>query len=170
MYSSISGCMGLRYSSVSKGNPSSGSVNKSHGGSRIVVDSHIGRLWDAGPFFVWGVSLSRAVSMFNRHLFIASRNRATNSARLSHSSSSGRADLKIKPLGCPGVWIVKVSFLYPTLSMSNIEQEKGGTVLWSRVYCMLDIVYLSPLLMMMIAFTTIKSSLVPLIKGLCAQI
>jgi len=57
---------------VSKGNPNSGSVNQSHGGSWIVVDSCIERLWGAGPFFVCGVSLSRAVSMFNRHLFMAS--------------------------------------------------------------------------------------------------
>ena len=45
MYSSISGCIGLRYSSVSKGNPNSGSVNQSHGASWIVVDSCIARLW-----------------------------------------------------------------------------------------------------------------------------
>ena len=86
--------------------------------------------------------------------------------------------------------------------MSDIVQEKGGTVLWSRVYYMSGIVYLSPLqmllffefcglatclpivvtgpgwlsmigigfVMMMMAFITIKSSLVPLIEGLCAQI
>jgi len=41
-----------------------------------------------------------------------------------------------------------VFFLYPTLSMSNIEQATGGTVLWSRVCCMLGIVCLSPLLML----------------------
>jgi len=32
--------------------------------------------------------------------------------------------------------------------MPEIVQEKGGTVLWSRVYCMSDIVYLSPLQML----------------------
>jgi len=32
--------------------------------------------------------------------------------------------------------------------MSDIEQAKGGTVLWSRVYCMLSIVCLSPLRML----------------------
>jgi hypothetical protein len=32
--------------------------------------------------------------------------------------------------------------------MSSIEQVKGGTVLWSRVYCMLGIVCLSPLRML----------------------
>jgi len=35
--------------------------------------------------------------MFDRHLLMASRDSATSSARLSHSSSSGKADLKIKP-------------------------------------------------------------------------
>ena len=112
MYFSISGRIGLRYSSVSKRNPNSGSVNQSHGGSWIVEDSCIERLWGEGPFFVWGVSLSRAVSMFIRHLFMASRERATSSARFSHSSSSGRADLNIKPtwlswsLNCDGFFFV----------------------------------------------------------------
>jgi len=57
-------------------------------------------------------SLSRAVSMFSRHLFIASRERATSSARFSRSNSSRRADLKIKPtwlswsLNCDGLLFV----------------------------------------------------------------
>ena len=93
----MSGCIGLRYSSESKGNPNSGSVNQSHGGSWMVVGSCIARLWVAGSFFVYGVSLSRAVSMFNKHLLMASKERATSSARFSSSNSSGRADLKIKP-------------------------------------------------------------------------
>ena len=97
MYSSISGCIGLRYSSESKGNPNSGSVNQSHGDSWMVVGSCIARLWVAGSFLVFGVSLSRAVSMFNKHLLMASKERATSSARFSSSNSSGRADLKIKP-------------------------------------------------------------------------
>jgi len=41
-----------------------------------------------------------------------------------------------------------VSFLFPFLSMSDIVQEKGGTVLWSRVYYMSGIVCLSPLQML----------------------
>jgi len=41
-----------------------------------------------------------------------------------------------------------VSFLSPILSMSDIGKEKGGTVLWSRVYCMSGIVCLSPLQML----------------------
>ena len=60
MYSSISGCIGLWYSSESNGNPNSGSVNQSHGDSWMVVGSCIARLWVAGSFFVCGVSLSRA--------------------------------------------------------------------------------------------------------------
>ena len=39
-------------------------------------------------------------------------------------------------------------FLFPSLYMSSIEQVKGGTVLWSRVYDMLGIVCLSPLRML----------------------
>jgi len=41
-----------------------------------------------------------------------------------------------------------VSFLFPILSMSDIVQEKGGTVLWSRVYYMSGIVCLSALQML----------------------
>jgi len=41
-----------------------------------------------------------------------------------------------------------VSFLSPILSMSDIGKEKGGIVLWSRVYCMSGIVYLSSLQML----------------------
>jgi len=93
----MSGCIGLRYSSASKGNPSSGSVNQSHGGSWMVVGSCISRLWVTSSFNVC-VSLSRAVNMFARHLIMASRERATSSARYSSSNSSGRADLKIKPI------------------------------------------------------------------------
>jgi len=35
--------------------------------------------------------------MFDRHLFMASTESATSSARVSHSNSSGRADRKIRP-------------------------------------------------------------------------
>jgi len=52
----------------------------------------------AGPCFVWGVSLSRATSMFVKHLFIPSSESATSSARVFQTSSSGRADRKIKPI------------------------------------------------------------------------
>jgi len=52
---------------------------------------------------------------------------------------------------------VMVSFSYPTVSMSNIEREKGGTVLWSRVYCMSGIVYLSPLQMLCTTSPFLKS-------------
>jgi len=127
MYSSISECIGLRYSSVSRGNPSSGSVNQSHGGSWVVVDSWIERLkWGASPFFAWGVSLSGAVSMFDRHLFMACKDSATSSARVSHSSSSGRADLKIKPtwlswsLNCEGFFFV------PNLEHARHCVREGG--------------------------------------------
>ena len=36
--------------------------------------------------------------MFIRHLLMESRENETSSARFSHSSSSGRANLKIKPI------------------------------------------------------------------------
>jgi len=97
MYSSISGCIVLWYSSVSRGNPSSGSVNQSHDGSWLMIDSCVEKLvWSASPILVWGVSLSRATSMFDKHLFMASNESATSSAQVSHFNSSGRAERKIR--------------------------------------------------------------------------
>jgi len=64
--------------------------------------------------FVWGVSLSRATSMFDKHLFMASNESATSSALLSHSNSSGRADRKIRPtslscsLNCDGFFFAPI--------------------------------------------------------------
>jgi len=52
--------------------------------------------------------------MFDRHLFIASNESATSSARISHSKSSGRADRKIRPtssscnLNCDGFFFAPV--------------------------------------------------------------
>jgi len=82
--------------------------------------------------------------MFDKHLFIASSESAKLSARVSQFSSSGRADRKTSPtaLNCDGF------FLLPFLNMSGIVQVKGGTVLWSRVYCISGIVCLSPLQML----------------------
>jgi len=108
-YSSTPGCSGLRYLSVIIGNPSSGSVNQSHGGSCVMINScavqERGRVI---PAFVWGVSLSRATSMFARHRLIASNESATSSALVSQSKSSGRADRNMRPssffwgLNCEG--------------------------------------------------------------------
>jgi len=78
--------------------------------------------------------------MFDKHLFMASSESATSSAQVSHSNSSGRADRKIRPsssscnLNCDGLF----------LNMPGIVRVKGGTVLWSKVYCMSGIVCLSP--------------------------
>ena len=83
-------------------------------------------IWGASPFFVWGVSLSRAASMFDRHLFVASKDSATSSARVSHSSSSGWADLKIRPtwlscsLNCDGFFFV------PSLEHVRHCAREGG--------------------------------------------
>jgi len=57
---------------------------------------------------------------------------------------------------------------YTSLSFS-LSLGKGQTCHGGKRY-ILFIRFFSPLLMMMIAFITIKSSLVPLIEGLCAQI
>jgi len=77
--------------------------------------SWVGELVEiASPFFVWGVSLSRATSMFIKHLCMASSDSATSSARLFHYSSSGRADRKIRPivlsssLNCDGFFFAPV--------------------------------------------------------------
>ena len=64
--------------------------------------------------------------MFDRHLFMASRDSARSSARCSHSSSSGRADLKIKPtwlfrsLNCDGFFFV------PNLEHARHWVREGG--------------------------------------------
>jgi len=144
MCSSISGCIGLRYSSMSRGNPSSGRVNQSQGGSWKVLGSWCGREWGVSPSFCWGVSLSRAVSMFIRHRFMESRDSATSSARFSHSSSSGRADIKIKPYWLSRSLNCDDFFLFPTFVQVRHWVREGGTVLWSRVCCKSGIVCLSP--------------------------
>jgi len=52
--------------------------------------------------------------MFDRHLFMASKESATSSARVSHSNSSGRADRKIRPtslscsLNCDGFFLAPI--------------------------------------------------------------
>jgi len=52
--------------------------------------------------------------MFDRHLFMASNESATSSARVLHSKSSGRADQKIRPtssfcnLNCDGFFFAPV--------------------------------------------------------------
>ena len=48
---------------MSKGNPSSGRVNQSQGGSWKVFGSRCGGKWGGSQSFDWGVSMSRAVSM-----------------------------------------------------------------------------------------------------------
>ena len=64
--------------------------------------------------------------MFDRHLLMASRGSATSPARFSHSNSSGRADLKIKPtwlsrsLNCDGFFFV------PNLEDARHWVREGG--------------------------------------------
>jgi len=89
--------------------PSFRSVNQSHGGSWAVIIFHSGQArGSAIPPFIWGVSLSKATSMFARHLCMASIESATSSALVSQSRSSGSADRKIRPdsfswsLNCEG--------------------------------------------------------------------
>ena len=53
--------------------------------------------------------------MFIKHLLMESRDSATSSARFSHSSSSGRADLKIKPSWLSRSLNRDDFFLLPTL-------------------------------------------------------
>ena len=79
--------------------------------------------------------------MFIRHLLMESRDSATSSARFSHSSSSERADLKIKPTWLSRSLSCDDFFLFPTLEHVRHWVRKGGTVLWSRVCCMSGIVY-----------------------------
>ena len=50
-----------------------------------------------------------------KHLLMESRDSATSSARFSHSSSSGRADLKIKPSWWSRSLTCDDFFLFPTL-------------------------------------------------------
>ena len=136
-YSSTPGCSGLRYLSVIIGNPSSGSVNQSHGGSCVMINScAVQERGSVIPAFVWGVSVSRATSMFARHRLIASNESATSSALVSQSKSSGRVDRKWGPPHFSGVWIAKVSFLPPSESMSDIVARREGIVLWSIICCM----------------------------------
>ena len=62
------------------------------------------------PTFVWEVSLSKATSIFARHLLMASIESATSSTLVSQSRSSGSTDQKIRPasfawtLHCEGVF------------------------------------------------------------------
>jgi len=88
MYSSTSGCIGLRNSSVVIGKPSSRSVDQSHEGAWAVIHSRSEQArGSAIPPFVSGVSLSYATSMFARHLFMASIESATSSALVSQPRS-----------------------------------------------------------------------------------
>ena len=64
--------------------------------------------------------------MFIKHFLMESRDSATSSARLSHSSSSGRDDLKIKP-----TWLSKGLhcddfFLVPSLEHVSHWVREGG--------------------------------------------
>jgi len=94
---------------VSIGNPGSGSVNQSYGGSWVIITSCAVQVrGSVSPPFIWGVCLCRATNMFVRHRFIASSESATSSVLVSHSKSSGRADRKMRPasffwsLNCEG--------------------------------------------------------------------
>ena len=91
-----------------------------------MVDSCIEGLWVTDPFVVWGVSLSKTVSMFSRHLFMASRESATSSARFPHSSSSGRADLKIKPIWLSRSLNFDGFFFVPNLEHIRHWEREGG--------------------------------------------
>jgi len=57
---------------MSIGNPSSGSVNQSHGDSCAIINSCAVQMRGSDiPPFIWGVSLSRDTSIFVRHRLIA---------------------------------------------------------------------------------------------------
>ena len=65
--------------------------------------------------------------MFIKHLLMESRDRATSSARLSHSSSSGRADLKIKPIWLSMGLNRDDFFLFPNLvHVRHWVREEGN--------------------------------------------
>jgi len=80
---------GLWYLSVSIRNPSSGSVNQSHGGSWAIISSYAVQVRGSVNLpFISGVSLSRATSMFVRHCFIASNESATSWCHSSHAGKN----------------------------------------------------------------------------------
>jgi len=64
--------------------------------------------------------------MFIRHLLMESRDSATSSARFSHSSPSGRADLKIKPTWLSRRLNCDDFFLFPTLVHVRHWAREGG--------------------------------------------
>jgi hypothetical protein len=64
--------------------------------------------------------------MFDRHLLMASRDSATSSARFSHSSSSGRADLKIKPTWLSRSLNCDVFFFVANLEHARHWVREGG--------------------------------------------
>jgi len=90
------------------------------------------------------VSLSRATNIFDKHLFIASNESATSSARVSYSKSSGTADWKMRPTSSSSSLNRDGFFFAPPLSMPGTVLEKGRIVLWSIVCYMSGIVCLSP--------------------------
>ena len=86
------------------------------------------------PTRVWGLSLSKATSIFAQHLFIASIDSATSSALVSQSWSSGSTDRKIRPASFSLTLNCQVSFSLRFVSMCSILTGKGGIVLRSVVY------------------------------------
>ena len=64
--------------------------------------------------------------MFIKHLSMESRDGATSSARFSHSSSSGRADLKIKPTLLSRSLNCDDFFLVPALEHVRHWVREGG--------------------------------------------
>ena len=64
--------------------------------------------------------------MFDRHLFMVSKDSATSFARVSHSSSSGRADLKINPTWLSWSLNFDGFFLVPILEHVRHCAREGG--------------------------------------------
>ena len=61
-----------------------------------------------------------------RYLLMESKDSATSSARFSHSSSSGRADIKIKPTWLSRSLSRDDFFLFPTLVHFRHWVREGG--------------------------------------------
>ena len=81
------------------GNPSSGIVNQSHGASCALVISCVVHVRGSGePVIDCGMSLAKASSMLSKHLLMVSSERAASSALFPNFSSSGKVDLKIRPV------------------------------------------------------------------------
>jgi len=139
------GCIGLRYLSRIRGKLSSGTVNNSHA---EVIPCSIRSRGSARPvFFIWGVSLLKATSIFDMHRFIVSRHSATSSTLFSQSRPSDSSDRKINSASFVLVWIGWVSLpLRSGDSCISIVIEE--IFLWSIVCCTRCIVCWSPVSML----------------------